>query len=280
MVCPLAEQIERVIREAELPLRLDEVTIGDGNCFARAVVQQCQRKPVNSYLRNRQLSLTTYMTVKREVCQFMLKEINVPMLRQFKEGFEARQSEARLRGEMAENWNQYWMKMSRDREWVDAIFVQATAWYLYSDIILIPSATATQEQPFFTISGNYISETVACPGPPLLLGYNSNLHYQSVLPIDEEQDRINCLDPQTIDSVLKDVLKAMAEASKENEEKGDDVSSRINGEEQGTNSDGGSLGLGLMGNKEAIKRKMKRNESEDNVAIPPKKRQIEKVRTN
>ena len=88
------------------------------------------------------------------------------------------------------------------------------------------------------------------------------------------------MDPQTIDSVLKDVLKAMAEASKENEEKGDDVSSRINGEEQGTNSDGGSLGLGLMGNKEAIKRKMKRNESEDNVAIPPKKRQIEKVRTN
>ena len=204
MVCPLAQQIEETIRQTELPFKLDEITIGDGNCFTRAVLQQCQRNAVKNYLRSRGLNLGNYMELKRNVCQFMLKENNVPMLREFKVRFEARQGEARLRGEHAHTWNQYWMTMAKDGEWVDAVFVQATAWYLYSDIHLIPTATATKENPFFTINGNYTLETASCPGPALLLGYNSNLHYQSVLPIDEQR-RVEFLDPLTIDSVLSDV---------------------------------------------------------------------------
>ena len=206
MICPLAQQIEKIIRQTELPFKLDEITIGDGNCFTRAVLQQCQRNPVKNYLRNRQLNLRNYMELKKNVCQFMLKDSNVPMLREFKVRFEARQGEARLRGEHAHTWNQYWMTMAKDGEWVDAVFVQATAWYLFSDIHLIPTATATKENPFFTINGNYTYETASCPGPALLLGYNSNLHYQSVLPIDE-QKRVQFLDPQTIDSVLRDVQR-------------------------------------------------------------------------
>ena len=184
MVCPLAQQIEEIIRKTELPFKLDEITVGDGNCFTRAIFQQCQRNPVKNYLRSRQVNLRNYMEVKNNVCQFMMKESNIPMLREFKVSFEARQREARLRGEHAHTWNQYWMTMAKDGEWVDAVFVQATAWYLYSDIHLIPTATATKENPFFTITGNYTFETASCPGPALLLGYNSNLHCQSVLPID------------------------------------------------------------------------------------------------
>ena len=204
MVCHLAQQIEEIIRKTELPFKLDEITVGDGNCFTRAIFQQCQRNPVKNYLRSRQVNLRNYMEVKNNVCQFMMKESNIPMLREFKVSFEARQREARLRGEHAHTWNKYWMTMAKDGEWVDAVFVQATAWYLYSDIHLIPTAAATKENPFFTINGNYTFETVSCPGPALLLGYNSNLHYQSVLPIDE-QKRVEFLDPQTFDSVLVDV---------------------------------------------------------------------------
>ena len=206
MVCPLAQQIEEIIRQTELPFKLDEITIGDGNCFTRAVLQQCQRNAVKNYLRSRGLNLGNYMELKKNVCQFMLKENNVPMLREFKVRFEARQGEVRSSGEHAHTWNQYWMTMAKDGEWVDAVFVQATAWYLYSDIHLIPTATATKENPFFTITGNYTFETASCPGPALLLGYNSNLHYQSVLPIDE-QKRVEFLDPQTIDSILSDVRR-------------------------------------------------------------------------
>ena len=206
VVCPLAQQIEETIRQTELPFKMDEITIGDGNCFTRAVLQQCQRNPVKNYLRSRQLNFVNYMELKMNVCQFMLKENNVPMVREFKVRFEARQEEARLRGEHAHTWSQYWMTMAMDGEWVDAVFVQATAWYLYSDIHLIPTATATKENPFFTIKGNYTFDTASCPGPALLLGYNSNLHYQSVLPIDE-QKIVEFLDPQTIVSVPSDVRR-------------------------------------------------------------------------
>ena len=203
----MAQQLEEVIIQTELPFKLDQITIGDGNCFPRAIVQQSQRNPVKDYLRSRQANFRTYMELKKGVCQFMLKESNVPMLQEFKVRFEARQVEARLRGESADTWNQYWMKMEKDGEWVDAVFVQATAWYLYSDIHLIHTATATKENPFFTINGNYTSETASCPGPAILLGYNSNLHYQSVLPIGEKQERVAVLDSETIDIVLGDVRR-------------------------------------------------------------------------
>ena len=45
VVFPLAQQIEETIRQTELPFKMDEITIGDGNCFTRAVLQQCQRNP-------------------------------------------------------------------------------------------------------------------------------------------------------------------------------------------------------------------------------------------
>ena len=30
VVCPLAQQIEEIIRQAELPFKLDDITVGDG----------------------------------------------------------------------------------------------------------------------------------------------------------------------------------------------------------------------------------------------------------
>ena len=64
MVCPLAQQIEEIIRKTELPFKLDEITIGDGNCFTRAVLQQCHRNAVKNYLRSRGLNLGNYMELK------------------------------------------------------------------------------------------------------------------------------------------------------------------------------------------------------------------------
>ena len=201
----LADKIMEVVHQTELPFKLDAITKGDGNCFSRGVTQQCRRKPVQDYLTANQRSQTSFMKLKRDVCKFMMAESEVPMMVTFKREFEARQREVRLTGERADSWEQYWEKMQRNGEWADAVFVQATAWYLQSDIILIPT-TATLERPFFTISGNCNSETVSCPGPPVILGYKNGVHYQSVLPIDEEQERPEILDPQSIDCVLKDVI--------------------------------------------------------------------------
>ena len=209
----MAEQILAAIHRTQLPFKLDANTRGDGNCFSRGVVQQCQRETVRSYLEASGRNVTTFMMLKKNVCEFMLMGSEVPMIVTFKREFEARQREAR-----ADTWEQYWQRMMRDGEWADHGFIQATSWYLYTDIHLIPT-TATPEQPLFTIRGNYNSETQPCPGPPLLLGYINGLHYQSVLPINEEQERPEFLDPLTIDRVLKDVIIVFERELKEAGEK-------------------------------------------------------------
>ena len=126
------------------------------------------------------------------------------MLKRFKESFEARSSEARQRGEEADDWTDYWEKMRKDKEWGDAVFLQATAWYLYSDIIIVPTS-ATKEHLYYTISGNFKTEGRPCPGPPLLLGYNNGVHYQSLLLRHEKQEQPRVLNPMKLSEVLEGV---------------------------------------------------------------------------
>ena len=39
-----------VVHQLELPLKLDKITKGDGNCFPRAIIQQCKRPEIMSYI--------------------------------------------------------------------------------------------------------------------------------------------------------------------------------------------------------------------------------------
>ena len=42
----LAEQVMNGVRRAELAMKLDDITEGDGNCWYRAIWSQLQRKEV------------------------------------------------------------------------------------------------------------------------------------------------------------------------------------------------------------------------------------------
>ena len=70
-------------------------------------------------------------------------------------------------------------------EWVDYIFVQSTAWFLNHDILIV-TTTCTENRPFITISGNLVDENFPCPGTALILGSKSNVHYQSLLPLNRQ----------------------------------------------------------------------------------------------
>ena len=80
-------------------------------------------------------------------------------------------------------WKEYWEVMIRNYEWVDYIFFQSAAWFLSHDI-LIMTTTCTENKPFITISGNLVDENFPCPGTALILGSKSNVHYQSLLPLN------------------------------------------------------------------------------------------------
>ena len=82
-----------------------------------------------------------------------------------------------------ETWNHYWIRMSTDKEWVDSWFVQAVAWYLQVNIWIV-ATSSTNDSPYIQISGNMIDGDMPCDGPILILGTKSNVHFQSLLPIE------------------------------------------------------------------------------------------------
>ena len=90
VMCPLAAEILETINRTGLPFKLDAITQGDGNCFARGITQQCKRDPVKEYLDANRRNVTTFMKLKKDVCEFMMRESEVPLIVTFKTEFEAR----------------------------------------------------------------------------------------------------------------------------------------------------------------------------------------------
>ena len=173
---PLVQPILESIQRSQLPLKLDTLTEGDGNCFSRAVVSQCQRESVKEVV---ETPIKSYMMLKKNVASFM-KTSRHPVVKAYK-----REYQKVLQPVTKESWEQYWLRMQQDTEWADAVYVQGTAWYLMHDIHIMPT-TATAEAPFITFSGNRERRDLPCPGAALLLGY-TGLHYQSLLETSEER---------------------------------------------------------------------------------------------
>ena len=177
----IAHEIMRTIAKLQLPFMLDTITEGRGNCFPLAVIAQCRRKDIFRNLTPK-LQLMVRQndsnSLRLSVMKFMMSSKHENII-----AFQTRYNNvvAPIDGR---NWVQYWEIMARNYEWVDYIFVQATAWLLQHDIVII-STTGTEKDPYVMVSGNIENELVRCPFPPLILGCKSNSHYQSLLPTTE-----------------------------------------------------------------------------------------------
>ena len=66
---------------------------------------------------------------------------------------------------------------------MDHIFIQCAAWDLSHEIIIV-TTTSTERHPYITISGNLDDGSISCPGIELIIGSKSNVHYQSLLPLE------------------------------------------------------------------------------------------------
>jgi hypothetical protein len=113
--------------------------------------------------------------------------------------------------------------MVRNYEWVDYSFIQSAAWFLGHDIIIV-TTTSTEDHPYITISGNLINENIPCPGIPLTIGSKSNVHYQSLLPLEVRASR-NKIKPSSPEDTIN--LKVSTKTSSEqNKDSGPNVDSR------------------------------------------------------
>ena len=175
----IALEIMKKVRKLDLPLKLDEITEGRGNCFPLSVLAQCRRLEIFRQLdiQIQNIIKTGNPTLLRQaVYNFIYKSNNKKILN-YKKKYE--EILAPLDGR---SWKEYWETMIRNYEWVDYIFIQSTAWFLGHDIIIV-TTTSTEQNPFITISGNLVDENMPCQGIELTIGSLSQVHYQSLLPI-------------------------------------------------------------------------------------------------
>ena len=138
----IANQIMDTVRRLQLPVKLDQLTEGRGNCFPIAVLQQCRRPEILSHVKHQSTK-----ELRNSVKQFIVKSEN-PKIVSFKSQYD--ESVALANGEL---WEQYWERMTVDQMWVDYMFIQATAWFLKLDMWIIDTS-CTEANPYIRISGN------------------------------------------------------------------------------------------------------------------------------
>ena len=111
------------VHRAGLPLKMDSRTVGDGNCFPRAVAQQCQRAAMAIN------TVRDHKDLRKELCKFMV-ETELQVVQDMKRVWE-------VSGGVMEPWDAYWQRMSVDKEWVESMFIQGMAWFLERDIHIV-----------------------------------------------------------------------------------------------------------------------------------------------
>ena len=159
---------------------LDEITPADGNCFPRAVVQQCRRREINeNILESITIKVNNFELFRHSVCDFMLN-VSHPCIERFKQSYDLTEYPvSRI------SWSDYWFAMRQNNVWVDYKFIQGTAWYLSQDIMIV-TRKSTPENPYIYISGNKEKINIPCARAPLLIGSELDWHFQSLLPEQEE----------------------------------------------------------------------------------------------
>ena len=131
----IAQEIMEAVEKLQLPLKLDQLTEGRGNCFPMSIIQQCHRPEIRQQLKPIPKMLLTiksaHSALRFNVKRFILKSEH-PRIHAFRKQFE--ELDGLVNGE---SWKSYWTRMARDFTWVDYWFVQATAWYLELDLWIV-----------------------------------------------------------------------------------------------------------------------------------------------
>ena len=105
------------VHRLELPLELDQLTEGQGNCFPISIIQQCHRPEILTYLRPRAKQMVRlrngHSTLRQNVMEFMMKSKTL-RVQLFKKQFDETDGLVNR-----ESWQQYWNRMATNRTWVD-----------------------------------------------------------------------------------------------------------------------------------------------------------------
>ena len=166
---------------------------------------------ITGILQRRKVTITTLKQLKENVANFIHENADDQRVQDLKQNFELGQATIHMEEKAvkehlrleARTWEKYWIDMRKDagqergkrwREcWADDIWLGAAALYLNMDIHILRAGDETAGQ-MIVVEGNWAP---AEDKPALYLGYISNAHYQSLIPVP------------TTENVLAEVVYAM-----------------------------------------------------------------------
>ena len=130
----IAHEIMKAVRRLQLPLKLDEITEGRGNCFPLSILAQCRRQEIFQHLSTPIQGLIQQgdpTLLRRAVLSFIMQSRH-PTIQAYKRRYEEILTVVDNR-----NWREYWEVMVRNYEWADYIFIESAAWRFHRDIFEI-----------------------------------------------------------------------------------------------------------------------------------------------
>ena len=170
-VSNLTQSIQNGISALGIPYCVDNETIGDGNCFFRAVLQQLHRGDNFQYQSHRELRMKVVDYVERDI---QLQHNDV-----FQTGKQQYIIERKYGNESNEQaWQRLLIEMRCCGKWADDIFILCTALFLQQNI-KVTSCLQNKLHPWTTFYG---SSSMNSWKPPLTLGMIPNVHFQSIIP--------------------------------------------------------------------------------------------------
>ena len=152
----LADEMMRKIPALMEEFVLDQITLGDGQCFMTAVIQQLRRPEVNCRLSPKWQSMSRHLdprSFKFQVKRFM-NSSDHPRVQFLK---------SNIQNFTGMSWADYWSSkyMMKKTTWADHVFIQSSAWCLQMDIVIHQDL---QSKPVETVSGNMNNEKLPCHG--------------------------------------------------------------------------------------------------------------------
>ena len=143
--------LTEAIKRCNLQLRLDNRTEGFGNCFPNAIVQQCRRPEIWTWLKQKNpiAIFSGQQCLRKKIVHFALKSRN-KNISDLKTNYDKE-----LQQVEKTTWTDYWKAMEQDGTWVDHMFVQVTAWFMELDFSIL-TTSSLQESPFIQPSSEEI----------------------------------------------------------------------------------------------------------------------------
>jgi hypothetical protein len=166
------QKIMAGVRDLGLPFTADVPTVGDGNCFFRAVQQQLKFEGDSPFKDHEELRL--------KLVDFVAHNVELRGVEEFCVArdlyIDTRLSEGETRNAC---WARLLTNMSRSGVWAEDVFVECTALFLKRKL-QITSSEHNMQNPWTIFNGeNGVGQTQL---RPLTLGMLPNVHFQSLLP--------------------------------------------------------------------------------------------------